>query len=374
MRPRILINAISLTQQGGGRSYVRNLLRELDADDRGLDFAILCVRDAITPDEAGRIAVYEARLPNLRGPARTLVRVAYEELWMPLRIDQFAALYCVADLAPAFCPIPKIVALRNFNIYDRRFYDTLRTRALFRLVKAGVRTAAAVITPSRAAAEAIGPLVGIAPDAIHVVHHGISEAAFQTGRAPEIADANYLFLPANLERHKNFEVLFEMMPLLDDPTLELWIAGGDLLDPEWAEHLRRLVRERGLESRVRFLGPVPYERVLAYYRGARALVFPSHLETFGHPLLEAMLSGTPVVASALPSFRELAGDIALYAPANDARAFAARVNETLRDGAATEARVARGRERAAVFTWKASTDRLCDVLAAALRRESDRRR
>jgi len=372
VRPRILINAMSLTQQGGGRSYVRNLLRELDGDDRGLDFAILCARGAVAPEEAGRIPVYEARLPNLRGTVRTLARVAYEELWMPLRIRDFSALYCVADLAPAYCPIPKIVALRNFNIYDRRFYDTARTRALFRLVKAGVRAAAAVITPSRAAAEAIGPLVGIAPSAIHVVHHGISEAAFRAERPAAAQDANYLFLPANLERHKNFEVLFAMMPLLDDPTLELWIAGGDLLDPAWAGHLRRLVNERELESRVRFLGPVPYERVLAYYRGARALVFPSQLETFGHPLLEAMLAGTPVVASDLPSFHELAGDIAVYAPASDARAFAARVNETLRDVAATAARVARGRERAAAFTWKASTDRLCEVLWRVIRHGSAR--
>lgn len=364
----MLINAISLTQQGGGRSYVRNLLRELDLDDRGLDFAILAVPDAITRDEAGRIDVYEARLPNLRGPARTLVRVAYEELWMPLRVDRFAALYCVADLAPVRCPIPKIVALRNFNIYDRRFYDTPRTRALFRLVKWGVRDAAAVVTPSRAAAQTIGPLVGLDPSSIEVVPHGIAEEAFHPGRAPAPEDANYLFLPANLERHKNFEVLFRMLPLLDDPTLELWIAGGDLLDPEWATRLRDLVRRSGLESRVRFLGPVPYERVLAYYRGARALVFPSQLETFGHPLLEAMLSGTPVVASDLPSFRELALDVALYAPPDDAGAFAAHVNATLGDAEATAARVARGRARAAGFTWKASTDRLCEVIHAALRR------
>jgi glycosyltransferase involved in cell wall biosynthesis len=52
-RKRILINAISLTQQGGGRSYVRNLLRELNADDRGFDFAILAAPEGLTTDEAG---------------------------------------------------------------------------------------------------------------------------------------------------------------------------------------------------------------------------------------------------------------------------------------------------------------------------------
>ena len=118
---------------------------------------------------------------------------------------------------------------------------------------------------------------------------------------------------------------------------------------------------------MRFLGPVPYERVLGYYRGARALVFPSQLETFGHPILESMLAGTPVIASDLPSFRELAGDVALYAPADDAAAFAARVSQSLPDVAATAALVARGRAIAAGFTWQASTDRLCRVIHRALR-------
>ena len=68
---------------------------------------------------------------------------------------------------------------------------------------------------------------------------------------------------------------------------------------------------------MRFLGRVPYEEILGYYRGALALVFPSLIETFGHPLLEAMLAGTPILAADIASFREVAGDAALYFPPQD---------------------------------------------------------
>ena len=52
------------------------------------------------------------------------------------------------------------------------------------------------------------------------------------------------------------------------------------------------------------------------------LVFPSFLETFGHPMLEAMLAGTPIVASEIPAFQEIGEDVALFFPSNDSLALA----------------------------------------------------
>jgi glycosyltransferase involved in cell wall biosynthesis len=108
-------------------------------------------------------------------------------------------------------------------------------------------------------------------------------------------------------------------------------------------------------------------QLLGYYRGAAAFVFPSLLETFGHPLLEAMIAGTPVIASDIPTFHEIAGDIALYFPPLDAKALAARVDAVRADPAATEERVARARARAAGFSWTRSIDALCAVFEQALR-------
>jgi len=365
-RRRILVNTLSLTH-GGGRSYVVNLLRELNRDARGFDFTILTASQQLSQAEIGRLGVLNVRLPSPQVAARVLFRVLYEEILLPLRASRFDLLYCLADLAPAVHLAPTVVALRNLNIYDRRFYDTPRLRILERMVRIGLRRADRVVFPSRAAADLITRRIPIPPSRIVVIPHGISSEPFQTpaGPAPQ-GHAPYLFLPASLERHKNIPVLLECLPHLRDPRVEVWIAGGSETDPAHEAELRALVARLGIGSRVRFLGRVPYEEVLAYYRGALALVFPSLIETFGHPLLEAMLAGTPVLAADIPSFREIAGDAALFFSPNDPLELARMVDELRRDEAQTRARLERGRARAREFSWARSVDRLCAVFEEAM--------
>jgi glycosyltransferase involved in cell wall biosynthesis len=95
-------------------------------------------------------------------------------------------------------------------------------------------------------------------------------------------------------------------------------------------------------------------------------VFPSLIESFGHPLLEAMLAGTPILAADIPSFHEIAGDTALYFPPSDPVRLASLVDALRTDPAASRERVARGRARAREFTWSASVDRLCAVFEEVL--------
>jgi glycosyltransferase involved in cell wall biosynthesis len=297
------------------------------------------------------------------------LRVSYEESILPIRARPFDLLYCVADLAPGVAATPTVVALRNLHIYDRRYYDTLRLRVLERLVHVGVRRARRALFPTRAAAEWISRKLAIPPERIAVVPHGVSPEAFESERAepaPAASGTPYLFLPASLERHKRIEVLIRSLQHVEDPELQVWIAGDDEADPPHAAELGRLARELGLGARVRFLGRVPYRRILHYHRGAVALAFPSLLESFGHPMLEAMLAGTPIVAADTPSLREVAGDVALYFTPDDPIGLAHAVDALRSDPDAAKARVERGRARAAEFSWKRSVDELCRVFDEVL--------
>lgn len=363
-RPRILINALSLAL-GGGRSYIRNVLRELAHDSRGIEFTVLAAEEQLGPDERCGIPIATPRVPGGTTSLRGLARVAYEELGLPARARSFDLLYCVADLSPAIAWTPTVVALRNLNIYDRSFYDNVRMRALYRLVRLGMRRCRRVICPTRSAAERIGAAVGIAPEEIAVVPHGIAAAAFseETGPAPE---HRYVFVPAAIERQKNIGVVIEALSLLRDPGLELWIAGSDHTDPGHAVELHQMATRLGLEKRVRFLGLVPYHEMLGYYRRAELLVLPSLLESFGHPLLEAMLAELPIVASDIPPFREVAGDAALFFAAREPRELVRRIEELRADREGARARIARGRETAARYSWSRSVDALCAVLHEAL--------
>lgn len=365
---RILVNALSLTQGGGGRSYLVNLLREFDRDSRGFEFTVLADATQLSLAEAGRIDVARVRLPATGG-ARLPLRVAYEEIGLPIRAGRFDLLYCPADVAPALATTPTIVALRNLHIYDHTYYDTFRIRVLGRLVRAGVQRARRVLFPTRAAADQISLRIPILPQRIAIVPHGVSPEAFESGpEAPAGAGGGtpYLFLPASLEPHKRIEVLIRSLLHAEDPKLEVWIAGSDLPDPDHAAELHRLAESLGLAERVRFLGPVPYREILRYYRGSIALAFTSLLETFGHPMLEAMLAETPIIAADIPAFREIAGEIALYFKPDDPASLARAVDGLRRDPEAARSRIARGRARAAEFSWKRSVDRLCAVFDEVL--------
>jgi glycosyltransferase involved in cell wall biosynthesis len=295
-----------------------------------------------------------------------VLRVAYEELLLPVRSHGFDLLYCVADLVPVLTAVPTVVALRNLNIYDRRFIRDLRVRTLERLVRLGVWRARRVVFPTRAAADLVCQRIPIREERVRIVPHGIDPAAFE-GAPAQAADVPYLFLPAAVEPHKNVQALIECLPLLSDQRTQAWIAGTTATTPAYAASMRALAEQRGVAQRVRFLGPVPYREILGLHRGARALVFPSFLESFGHPLLEAMLAGTPVVAADIPALREVAGDAAVYFDPHRPADLARAVEQLGRESEATRDRIERARARAAEFSWKRSVDRLCEVFEEALR-------
>lgn len=364
-RPHVLVNALSLIQ-GGGRTYVVNLLRELERDSRGFEFTILTAEGRLSREEAGAARLETVRLPGGGSFVTTLARVLFEEVLLPARARSFDLLYCVADVSPAWGRTPTVVALRNLNIYDRRFDDSARLRTLERLARLGTRRAARVLFPSQAAAHFISARLRIPADRYIVVPHGISTELFAPEGTRVHSERPYLLAPCAPEPHKNLGVAIQGLAVLSRQDVELWIAGASGTNPEHRAELEALARELGIAERVRFLGAVPYREIAAHYRGAAALLFPSRLETFGHPLLESMLVGTPVLASDLPVFHEVAGAAALYFHPERPAELAQRTEELLRDGAATARRVALGAERARAFSWRRSVDLLCAVFDEVL--------
>jgi glycosyltransferase involved in cell wall biosynthesis len=117
------------------------------------------------------------------------------------------------------------------------------------------------------------------------------------------------------------------------------------------------VHRHQLHKYVRFLGFVPDETLAVLYRLASVFVFPSLYEGFGLPPLEAMASGTPVVASNVSSLPEVAGDAALLVDPEDPEAIAGAVYLLLTDRTLREELRQRGLVRARTFTWGESVAR-----------------
>jgi glycosyltransferase involved in cell wall biosynthesis len=142
------------------------------------------------------------------------------------------------------------------------------------------------------------------------------------------------------------------------------LAGGDLRlvlvgpDKGSGEEARRTASKLGLNGRVEFAGHVDKEELAELYRSAACLVFPSRYEGFGLPVVEAMASGTPVVATAAGSIPEIAGDAAVLVEPGDPVALAGGIERAIAD---RERLVPAGLARAKRYSWAETARRTLAV-------------
>src|SRR3989344_4727656 len=162
----------------------------------------------------------------------------------------------------------------------------------------------------------------------------------------------FLFV-GRLERKKGVADLvraftaFKASRPADDP-FELVLAGPRGYG---YEEIKSEIRNSKYEKDVREIGYVPEHDVARLMGEAAAFVFPSRYEGFGMPLLEAMACSTPVIASDIPVFREVAGESALFVPVGDVQALAAALTRMADDRATRESFAHSGRERVKTFSW-----------------------
>ncbi len=112
------------------------------------------------------------------------------------------------------------------------------------------------------------------------------------------------------------------------------------------------------------VGPVSPEQVWDEYAGADLFVYPSQLESFGLPPLEAMAAGVPVIASAAPAVREVVGDAARVVDVTDRESFATGIEELLASasGARSSGRPAGDGSRPGLGTMRPSVCSPCSVV------------
>ena len=175
----------------------------------------------------------------------------------------------------------------------------------------------------------------------------------------------YVFSVASMDPHKNIQGLvraFAMLPPAVRTAHQLVVAGRNT-----AHCLRswRLAAQCGVGDRVVLTCHISDDQLAAAYQHCAAFAFVSHYEGFGLPIVEAMLSGAPVVAGNNSSQVEVAADAGLLAQTDDASDVADKLCAILTDADLAARLRIQGFERARTFSWPETIRRAREAIQAA---------
>jgi glycosyltransferase involved in cell wall biosynthesis len=164
----------------------------------------------------------------------------------------------------------------------------------------------------------------------------------------------YVLFAGTIEPRKNLAALAAAFAAVDN-SLELALVGP----AGWNEDLDALLAP--VRDRVRVLGFVPRASLDVLYANATAFCYPSLLEGFGMPVLEAMAAGAAVITSSGTATEEVAGDAGVLVDPHDHQAIARAIDRIAADDVFARGRRDAALARAAQFTWRRAADLTVDA-------------
>ncbi len=264
-----------------------------------------------------------------------------------------------------FKPKKSVVIALDFAFLDippRSVAERLSSALLYFLQARALRLATKIVSISEATKQSAIQHFGIASEKIEAVHIGFMPLA----GSPKPIDVpeRFVLFAGVLKERKNVSGVVKAFAEFHaaHPEYALVIAGKT--EGAYYQSLVELARALSISDSVRFIGYVSDDELAYLYAKARALVFPSLLEGFGMPVLEAMEKGLPVVTSNDGSLAEIAGDAAVLVDPRNPYDIAQGIARIVDDESARDDFIARGRVRAAQFSWEKAGRRLAEIIRA----------
>jgi glycosyltransferase involved in cell wall biosynthesis len=359
------VNAVFLEpRMGGMETYVRRLypaLLEVRPELRISIFVNELGRELLGAEPwAAEVELVGHRLLGRRG-----TRALSEALLLGALADRHGCdiLQSVALTAPLRMRAASVITIADMTWLRQAGSVPLSTRLLWRsLVFPAARRADRIIAHSRAARTEIAEDIGLPEGRIDVVPHG---PGFESGVDPTpepelrsrlgVGSGPIVLAVSALLAHKNVRTLVEALPEIRRAVPDA-VAVVPANPTPLGEALTARARALGVGDALLLPGWVSPADLEGLYAAAACFVFPSLREGFGLPVLEAMRRGVPVACSNASAVPEVAGDAALLFDPNRPNDLAAAVTRLLRDRGLADELAARGRARAAEFTWRRAAE------------------
>ncbi len=363
----VLIDTTAIApRKVGVRVYVRQLLEAIPTDQR-CSIRLVCTKSNVhlyEDLEGYQVTLIPWSIPNRFARALTQqIAIPLLTLWwcpdVVLEPVDHAALLAMAPVVTSVHSGPINLKYGQMSGLRKWYNRFLLPLSIWRSEK--------IIAISAYVKKELADQYRVSPECIEVIHHGggLVEKAQQNGwEAPNTDERNggILFV-SSLHPHKNADFLLRSYARLhtqmDDPP-ELVFAGKDV-DGQSAR-LRSLAQSEGIDSYVRFEGRVSDERLLELFQEARLMVYPSSLEGFGIPAVEAMKAGVPLITSDRASLPEVVGEGGRTVAIDDPDILASAMYDVLTDPGERKGLAAAGQSRGRQFSWQKTARKTLNIL------------
>lgn len=367
---RIGVNTLFLIpgEVGGTETYLREVLLAIAKSFPHIEWVLFTNRenDQCLRGIFGNFSQFSFNSLPLRATNR-YARIIWEQMHLPFRVlkSQTDLLWSPGYTAPFFSPCPQVVTIPDMQyrrhpqdlVYLARFVTDI-------LVRAAVQRCQGILTISEFSRREILTFTRAREEIIRAVHLA-SDPAFgrstpdnmKQGRLNRVLSIEkpYILCVANTYPHKNIHSLVESFGRIQNkiPHHLVLVGKRRLGEPEVQTALEKVTDT----SRIQRLSQLDNEDLMALYQGADLFVFPSLYEGFGLPVLEAMMSGVPVLTTTCGSIPEVGGDHVCYFDPADATDLDRKIVEMVCwNKNYRMSRIQEAQKRARQFSWQKTAE------------------
>ncbi|HVN06470.1 MAG TPA: glycosyltransferase family 1 protein [Bryobacteraceae bacterium] len=354
---RIVLDVRRARDFGVG-TYIRGLLSALAVIDSSDEYILITL-----PDDTGVLSGLPPNFQTVSYPQSDSYYLNH--LAFPLFLWRLSpsVVHLPMNLVPLFMMVPYVVTVHDMASLLFDGGSRLRTNIRRFLLRRGLLRARRILAVSEATRRDVRDALGIPEDRIQLVYNAPNPDFFRPAQADRASileryqiDYPFLLYAGNIRPQKNIPRLVEAFAVARERLsrhpvyrdLHLIIIGDEI---SRYPSVRRAVIQTRVEKVVRFLGFVPFDALRIFFESAALFVFPSLYEGFGLPPLEAMATGTPVVASNVSSLPEVVGDAALLVNPEKVFEIAEAILEGLLDDDLRAELIVKGKAQAARYSW-----------------------
>lgn len=361
---RVAINAIH-SKSGGGLTYLRNILPIL-ANMPDIEVHLFLHKNQFSLFSPISDKINVTLFSFQPTFFRTLV---WEQLAVPktARKIECDVLFSPANYGPIFGR-NHVILLRNAVSVIKL---TQKPKQMLYWLALSIATFISFLTAKKAIAVSdyakkllTFGLPSVVTDKCTVVHHGVNQINLDQMQNAELGTD--LLAVSDIYVQKNYHNLVSAFAVLLEtrPDLRLIIIGQEI-DKAYAKDLYDLIDELEIKQNIFFKGHMNTNKLLNYYKNCRVFVFPSLIETFGNPLLEAMSVGVPIACSNGAAMPEILGNTGLLFNPNDKDDIALKIEQLLSDDVLSVNLGRMAAQRAHLFLWRETAEQTYSVLKDA---------